>query len=75
MGETLGREGTVVDVLETSGDVRVRFASGKAFLFNPRVRWFCLANARRCLLMPSLPTQINRFLIVPLADVRNHNRC
>lgn len=45
MGETLGREGLVVDVLAASGDVRVRFPSGKTYLFNPRVR-FCFLGGR-----------------------------
>ncbi len=39
MAETMGKTGTVVDVLATSGDVRVKFSPRGTFLFNPRVRF------------------------------------
>lgn len=38
MAETLGKQGVVVDVLTTSGDVQVRFAGKNTHQFNPRVR-------------------------------------
>lgn len=41
MADTIGKEGTVVEVVASSGDVRVKFPSHKTFLFNPRVRFVC----------------------------------
>lgn len=37
LAETLGNEGTVLEVVAASGDVRVKFSSQRTFLFNPRV--------------------------------------
>lgn len=38
MAEVLGKEGQVVEVMASSGDVRVKFANQRTYVFNPRVR-------------------------------------